>query len=128
MNDAEKDLQKETGSDSAHVDRCIAVTGMGRTFDLHFRMPRAIDDSLRAEDWDFCETQINAVATDMFVSFLMNGLPIERALQLMQKRVVDALYRRFVNRQLEDGNKKWLVPDSMQDVYTDDDFVAEGRA
>jgi hypothetical protein len=113
-------VQRETGTDAAHVEREVIFRADGRDWRLKYNIPAHIfgrlSDAEREEARTYCEDLFRNM---LFYARLGNVQNPERVcLEETLRTYMDRLYRSFVRLQFNEGNKKWLVPASIQsNVY-----------
>jgi hypothetical protein len=109
-------VQRETGTDSLHVERCVVFTSGMHVWRLRFNIPKAIYDALDIGTLDKCRTFCQELFEKMLLVALVAGeknayqICLEEAL----RTYIENLYRGFVRLQIKSGNKKWLVPGTIQ--------------
>jgi hypothetical protein len=109
-------VQRETGTDSLHCDCAVTFSSGLREWRLRFRFPLHIYNALGASERERCRAYCQALFERMYLIALLAGerdaarICLEEAL----RTYIDNLYRGFVRMQIQAGNKKWLVPGTIQ--------------
>lgn len=119
-------VQRETGTDSLHIDRTLVLFapmlgGSGLTeYRIAYQMPRAIYDAVGEAERE----RVRIHCQDLFQKMLGLALLLgeSNALQICLEEslrtFLNHVYSQFSNTQLKAGNKKWLVPATIQErVY-----------
>jgi hypothetical protein len=109
-------VQRETGTDSPHIERSLIIRMPGRDLDIRFQLPahiyQRLSEAEREEARLYCEDLFGKMYFVARVAKVMR--PEQVCIEETLRTYVDLLYRAFVKLQLSAGNKKWLVPASMQ--------------
>jgi hypothetical protein len=109
-------VQRETGTDSLHVEREVVFLSGTRVWRLRFQIPQQIYDAVDSGTREKCRLFCQELFEKMLLIALVAGeknayqICLEEAL----RTYIENLYRGFVKRQIKVGNKKWLVPSTIQ--------------
>lgn len=109
-------VQRETGTDSFHVDRTVMFSDGAREYRMTFAIPahiyRTLSDGERERERIYCDDLFRKMLFVAVIDQIPNALQI--CLDEALRTYLDRLYRRFVGLQWNAGNKKWLVPATIQ--------------
>jgi hypothetical protein len=109
-------VQRETGTDSFHVERFVTFRSGVREFRLGFMVPQhiyaTVGDAFREQCRIFTQDLFEKMLLLALVSEVPNAVQI--CLEEALRTYIENLYRGFVKHQIDAGNKKWLVPASIQ--------------
>ena len=109
-------MQRETGTDSLHVEREVVFRSAYREWKLKFKFPQHIYDAVGEAHRERCRIFCQSLFEKMLFIALTAGeknayqICLEEAL----RTYIENLYRGFVKVQIAAGNKKWLVPSTIQ--------------
>lgn len=124
-----------TGDEAPHVTRTYTLftnlpEGYGgaekrRAWPFSLRLPVTIDEALTSEDWEFVCRRMDSRSTTPegirpspleFIIFTakMHKVSSAQLQRYIGEQVSEALYKRFCEYQIRQGNKAWLAPTSMQ--------------
>lgn len=110
-------VQRETGTESEHVTRTVVFRNPPlEEYRLNFICPRYIYETLGESERErcrvFCEDLFRKMLLVARIAGERNALQI--CLEEALRTYIDNLYRGFVRIQIKAGNKKWLVPSTIQ--------------
>jgi hypothetical protein len=109
-------VQRETGTDSLHVERVVVFRSGYREWTLKFMLPKhiyeAVGEPYREQCRIFCQDLFEKMLLVALVAEEKNAVQI--CLEEALRTYIENLYRGFVKVQLKAGNKKWLVPATIQ--------------
>lgn len=109
-------VQRETGTDSLHVERAVVFRSGLREWRLRFQFPKHIYDAIgeahRERTRLFCQELFQKMLVVALVAGEKNAYQI--CLEEALRTYIENLYRGFVKVQIAGGNKKWLVPSTIQ--------------
>lgn len=109
-------VNRETGTDSLHIDCSVIFRSSMREWRLNFRFPKHIYDAVNAAEREECRSYCQQLFEKMLLVAIVAGerdaerICLEEAL----RTYIDRIYRAFVGLQIKAGNKKWLVPGTIQ--------------
>ena len=109
-------VQRETGTDSLHVERTVTFKSGTREWRLKFMFPRHIYEAVGEAHREKCRVFCQDLFEKMYLVALVAGEKnaAQICLEETLRTYVDNLYRGFVHVQIAAGNKKWLVPATVQ--------------
>lgn len=109
-------VQRETGTDSPHVQRTVVFRDHQREYKIDFQIPahiyRQLSDGDRERARLECDDLFRKMLLVAKISKVRNAEQV--CLEEALRTYLDRLYRTFVSLQWNAGNKKWLVPRSIQ--------------
>lgn len=119
-------VQRETGTDSVHIEReLVLMCGrasndrgvVAQEFRIRYQIPRAIHEAVDSG----MQERIRLACQDLFERMMVIALfanepnALKICLDETVRTYLDNVYRAFAARQFLVGNKKWLVPATIQD-------------
>lgn len=110
-------VQRETGTDSLHVERELYLhSTRGRLLRVKFQIPAHIYRTVNSAEQERWRLHVEDLFQRMLFLATVSG--VENAEQICVEETLrtylDLLYRAFVKTQWDAGNKKWLVPATIQ--------------
>jgi hypothetical protein len=109
-------VQRETGTDSLHVDRSVVFRSGFREWRLKFQFPKHIYEAIGEAHRERCRIFCQDLFEKMLLVALIAKEPNAEQICLEEalRTYIENLYRGFVKVQTAKGNKKWLVPSTIQ--------------
>ena len=110
-------VQRETGTDSVHVERELALHSThGRVLRVKFQVPAHIYRNVNSAERERIRFDCEELFRKMLFVATIAQVPGAEQICLEEtlRTYIDRIYRAFVNVQWAAGNKKWLVPATIQ--------------
>ena len=109
-------VQRETGTDSLHIERELVILSGLREWRIRFMAPAHIYWKLSEAEREEARLYVQDLFNKMLLLAKIGSVrdPERVCLEECLRTYVDRLYRSFVQLQWDAGNKKWLVPGSIQ--------------
>jgi hypothetical protein len=116
-------VQRETGTDSPHIQRELVlfaprIGGSGLTeWRVAYLIPRAIYDAVDSGKREEVRLHVQDLFQKMLGLALLMAEPnaAQICLEEALRTYLNHIYTRFWNVQVKTGNKKWLVPATIQE-------------
>lgn len=110
-------VMRETGTESLHVERAVVFRAGSGEWRLSFMFPKHIYEAVGGAWRERCRI----FCQDLFEKMLMVAIiageknAVQICLEEALRTYIENLYRGFVKVQTMAGNKKWLVPSTVQE-------------